>query len=347
MARISADLLKLKLSGRDEALARREERAGEAAEHRADGEGGELGRRGVDAERAAGDLVLAHRLPGAADRQAAQPERDEVGEQRQRQDQVEQEHHAMRRRIVETEGRGEAALGVGERQAEEARARDARNAVRSAGQALPVQQHQADDLAKRQRDDGEIVAAQPQHGKAQQDAPERREDAGERQADPERQMEVGGEQRIGVGADRVERDIAEVEQAGEANHDVQPPAEHHVGQHQDAEVEDVAVSVKQHRHQQREDQQRRAGVAACGVDGGRERRRQAERDRAAAERERAHERAREHHATMMAKVSKRVLICSAPVGPWSVRRPIMKKNSPNATKPAMVASFSAQRQISR
>ena len=52
---------------------------------------------GVDAERAAGDLVLAQRLPGAADRQPAQPHRHPVGQQRQRQDQVEQEHDAMGR----------------------------------------------------------------------------------------------------------------------------------------------------------------------------------------------------------------------------------------------------------
>ena len=56
-------------------------------EHRAHGKGGELGVGGVDAERAAGDLVLAQRLPGAADRQPAQPHGDEGGEQRQRQDQ--------------------------------------------------------------------------------------------------------------------------------------------------------------------------------------------------------------------------------------------------------------------
>ncbi len=40
-------------------------------------EGRELGVGGVDAERAAGDLVLAQRFPGAADRQAAQPHGDE------------------------------------------------------------------------------------------------------------------------------------------------------------------------------------------------------------------------------------------------------------------------------
>ena len=110
----------------------------------------------------------------------------------------------------------------------------------------------ADDLAEGERDDGKIVAAQPQHRKAEQHAPERGQEAGERQAHPERPAEICGDQRVGVGADRVEGDVAEVEQAGETDHDVQAPAEHHVGEHQDAEVEEVAVAVKQHRHDQRE-----------------------------------------------------------------------------------------------
>ena len=149
-----------------------------------------------------------------------------------------------------------------ERNAEQGRPRNAGDAVRAAGQALPVDDDEADDLAEGQRDDGEIVAAQPQHGKAEQHAPERGEDAGERQADPERQSEIGRQQRVGIGADRVERDIAEVEQAGEADHDVQPPAEHHVGEHEDAEVENVALVVEQHRHQKREDQQHRRDQAS-------------------------------------------------------------------------------------
>ena len=37
------------------------------------------------------------------------------------------------------------------------------DAVRAAGDLVPVEQHDADDLAEAQRDDGEIVAAQPQH----------------------------------------------------------------------------------------------------------------------------------------------------------------------------------------
>src|SRR5690242_2182271 len=46
-------------------------------------------------------------------------------------------------------------------------------------------------------------------------------------------------------------------------------------------------------------------------------------------------------ATRIAKVGNRVVISSAPVEPCSVRSPIMKKNSPNATAPDSTASFNA------
>ncbi len=49
--------------------------------------------------------------------------------------------------------------------------------------------------------------------------------------------EVGrGEQRVHVGADRVERDIAKVEQAREADDDVEPQRQHDVDHR---EVEDA------------------------------------------------------------------------------------------------------------
>ena len=72
IARIVANLDEGEALGADEALPGGEERAGEAAEHRAEREGGELGVGRVDAQRLAGDLVLAQRLPGPADRQPAQ-----------------------------------------------------------------------------------------------------------------------------------------------------------------------------------------------------------------------------------------------------------------------------------
>src|SRR5207342_1944782 len=101
--------------------------------------------------------------------------------------------------------------------AEERGARNSGDAVRAAGKVLPVEQDQADDLAEAEGDDGEVVAAQPQHRKAEEEAGERGEDAGGRQADPEREAEVLCDQRIGISADRIERDVAEIEEPGEAD----------------------------------------------------------------------------------------------------------------------------------
>ena len=198
------------------------------AEHGAHGEGGELGRGCVDAKRAAGDLVLAQRLPGASDRQPPQPQRDPVGEERQRNDEVVEKHGALRRRVGEAESRGKAVVGGGERQSEERRMRRG-DAVRAAGEILPVEQNEPDDLAEAERDDCQIVAAQPQHRKAEQEAGEGGEDAGERQTAPKRKADILREQSIGIGADRVEGDVAEIEQPGEADHDVETEAEHSVG----------------------------------------------------------------------------------------------------------------------
>ena len=80
------------------------------------------------------------------------------------------------------------------------------------------------------------------------------EQAGKRQAGPEAETEGLREQRVGVGADRVEGDVAEVEQAGEADHDVQAPAEHDVDQHGGGDVDHIAVGERQERQDEGEDQ---------------------------------------------------------------------------------------------
>ena len=59
------------------------------------------------------------RLPGAADRQAAQPQRHEIGEEREREDQVEEKDRAVDRRIGEMEDSREAVVVIGEGNAEE------------------------------------------------------------------------------------------------------------------------------------------------------------------------------------------------------------------------------------
>ncbi len=117
--------------------------------------------------------------------------------------------------------------------------RDALRAVGDVDRLRQVVQEDADDLAEAQRDDRQIVAAQLERRCAQQDAEQAGDGGADRQDDPERQMQVevrDGQQRVDVGADRVEGDIAQVEQAGEADHDVQAERQEDV---EDREVGDA------------------------------------------------------------------------------------------------------------
>ncbi len=59
------------------------------------------------------------------------------------------------------------------------------------GDIRPVDDHQADDFTEGKRHDRQIVAAQAQHREAENDAPERSQNAGQRQQHPEGQAEIG------------------------------------------------------------------------------------------------------------------------------------------------------------
>ena len=104
--------------------------------------------------------------------------------------------------------------GAGEMQPEEGWPRDPPDAVGAAGYRRPVQQHDADDLAKAERDDREIVAAQTQYRKTEDDPEARGHETGKRQCFPESKIEVARQQTERVGADRIKRDVAEIEQPG-------------------------------------------------------------------------------------------------------------------------------------
>ena len=110
-----ADLMKVKDSGEMNRFARRKERPGETREHRAHGKGSQLGVGGVDAERAAGDLVFAQRLPCAADRQPAQAHGNKGSEQRERENDIIKENDAIERRELQPEDCGKAVIVGGER----------------------------------------------------------------------------------------------------------------------------------------------------------------------------------------------------------------------------------------
>ena len=143
---------------------------------------------------------------------------------------------------------------AGEFQAEKGRARNAGNAVGAVGDLVPVEQDEPDDLAEAESHDGQIVAAQPQHRKAEQNACQGGEHTGQWQADPERPAELRGQQGIGVGANGVEGHVTQVKQAGQPDHDVQSPAKHDVNEDGGCRVDEVAAGKgheRQHnRHRQ-------------------------------------------------------------------------------------------------
>ena len=70
----------------------------------------------------------------------------------------------------------EAVVIVGEGDAEEGDVRDLGDTGITVGEVDPVDKHEANDLAEGERHDRQIVAAQPQHREAENDAPHRRED---------------------------------------------------------------------------------------------------------------------------------------------------------------------------
>ncbi|KGQ02267.1 hypothetical protein BBAD15_g12524 [Beauveria bassiana D1-5] len=252
--------------GVDHALARREERAAETGEGRAQRERRQLDAGRVQAQRTAGDLVLAQRLPGAADRHADQARRDEQRHQRQQQrHHVQIDHHVLvlERQAEEVMERGAPFRAGATRhlQAEHRRLGNARDTVRTARERVQVDQQQADHFAEAQRHDGQVVAAQAQHREAQDEAEQRGHRARERQRLPEAPAAPVVQQGVGIGADGVEADEAQVQQPGETDHDVQAQAQHHVDQHQRGDVDRAAAGEERPGHGHRQDQEHQQLVA--------------------------------------------------------------------------------------
>jgi hypothetical protein len=221
--------------GRDEPLDRGEHSAGDAAERRAHRECEQLHVRRVDAHRARRDLVFADRLPGAADSRVLHPHVDDDEREHHEEQQVVILHRADQRESGETPADREIDAAEPERI-------DQREALRPVGDVdrpRKIVEEDPHDLAEAERDDRKVVAAQLQRWRAEQNAEEGRDRSADRQDDPEREMQPEvrpGEKRVGVRADRVERDIAQVEQACEADHNVEPQREQHI---QDCEVRDA------------------------------------------------------------------------------------------------------------
>jgi hypothetical protein len=113
---------------------------------------------------------------------------------------------------------------------------DAVDPLRSAGDVdrlVEVIDEDTNDLAETEGDDCQIIAAESQRRKAEQHAEAGGDQRANRQQHPERpvQAEVRrGEEAEQIGSDRVEGDVAEVEQAGKTDHQIQAEREQHIDQ---------------------------------------------------------------------------------------------------------------------
>jgi hypothetical protein len=99
-------------------------------------------------------------------------------------------------------------------------------------------------LAKEEGHDREVVAKQATRRQPQQQADEGRAHHDHRDAEfslPVDPVVVRGEQGVAVGADPEERDVAEVEETGEAHDDVQAEGEQRVEQGEQPVREEVAL----------------------------------------------------------------------------------------------------------
>jgi hypothetical protein len=127
---------------------------------------------------------------------------------------------------------------------------DAFRAVGDVHRRIQVVHENAHDLAETEGDDGQIIAAQAQCRRAEQYAEQAGGKRAHRQNRPHRPVQAElrrGQQRIGISADGIESDEAQIEQTGEADHDVQPQRQHHI---QQREIEHAQPGVAQSRADQ-------------------------------------------------------------------------------------------------
>src|SRR5215207_629685 len=216
------------------------EGARDASEDRPQGVGPELRRHRVDAHRRGGGLVLAHRDPGPTQSGVAQAYVDID------RDQDQEQYRVVPRVQIK---RPEALPRVeGVRQELQTRRVYGLDAYRAVGQVeaaevVPILEELRDDLPEPQSDYSQVVPPQPQSGRADYHTPQGGESPGEDQEYPEGDVypprlpagdrgrggpereahlpELGrGKPADDVGAQRVERYEAQVQEASEPDHDV-------------------------------------------------------------------------------------------------------------------------------
>ena len=213
-----------------------EERAGRAGKGGARRKRQELHLGTVDAHRGSSELVLANRHPGAADARKFEPLAGQDQECDERQTDI------VIGRCIDPEAPAE--------ELRRGNAVQSHRAIRDVGRVAGDDRH---DFAKAQGHDRQIIAPEAQGREAEQDAEERRDRRRDRHHQPERHLEMhhiaarfmkprdkakplkrlpeaapirrhlpGGHRAVGIGADREECGVAEIEEPGEPDDDVEP-----------------------------------------------------------------------------------------------------------------------------
>ena len=145
--------------------------------------------------------------------------------------------------------------------AEEVERFEVREPVRAVRE-IEVVREVEEDLAEEERDDREVVADEAPGGKADKDPEERGcndDDRHRPERRPVQPQPLRVEQRIGVGAEAPEGDVAEVEQARPADDDVQPEREHRVDEDVEAHALVVLVAGGHGEEGRAADDDRKAG----------------------------------------------------------------------------------------
>jgi len=270
---------------RDKPLERREQHPAHAAERRANGKRQQLEAHGVDAHGLRRVFVFADGHPRTADARTLQADAGEQDQHHQRGEQVVIE-------VNRRQAQAEQVLGAAQVHAEQVHRVDLGDAFGAVGdvhRAVEVAQQDADDLAKAQGHDGQVVAAQAQGRRAEHYAAAGRQQGAEWQDQPDRGVQARRqqrrqrgellqqmrrrEQRREISAHRIERDKAHIQQPRIADHDVQAEGEHDVqqGKVQGAHP-GVATGVaddprRQHQgHGEQQQAQARTFVGSQGLD---------------------------------------------------------------------------------
>ena len=225
-----------------------------------DAERQRLVQRDVDAHGGGRDLVVADRHEGAAGARFQQIDREDIDRDRDREREIIQPH--VLRHLV-AEQRGDRRIRLGHHQA-----------LHAAGPVLETAElqqlrHRGRQRKGRQR---QIDAAQAQRRLAEQESEGKADDAGDRQGQGVIDVGVFHQDRRGIGADRVERALAQRELAAAAGQDVQRQHRKRIDQQHRQLEDDEVLHEQRHDDQQRQHHQRgavaeRHGPLGNGLDG--------------------------------------------------------------------------------